>query len=42
MKQIHFLRKKKLEEIKWDISETVNARAFKPMTLCSAHLKTYL
>ena len=26
----------------WDISETVNARAFNPLPLCSAPLKTYL
>ena len=34
-------KKKNLEKMKWDISETVNARAFKPMPLCSAPLKTY-
>ena len=26
----------------WSISQTVNARAFKPLPLCSAPLKTYI
>ena len=29
------------EKMLWGISETVNARAFKPLPLCSAPLKTY-
>ena len=29
------------EKMMWGISEMVNARAFKPFTLCSAPLKTY-
>ena len=30
-----------LEKMLWSISEMVNARAFKPLPLCSAPLKTY-
>ena len=29
------------EKMQWSISEMVNARAFKPLPLCSAPLKTY-
>ena len=29
------------EKMLWGISETVNARAFKPLPLCSASMKTY-
>ena len=41
MKGSHFLSKKVFEKMLWGISETVNARAFKPLPLCSAPLKTY-
>ena len=33
--------KMSFEKMLWDISETVNARASKPLPLCSAPLKTY-
>ena len=42
MKENHFLSKKMcFEKMLWGISEMVNARAFKPLPLCSAPLKTY-
>ena len=37
----HFLSRNVLQKMLWGISETVNARAFKPLPLCSANLKTY-
>ena len=40
-KESHFLSKMCFEKMLWGISEMVNARAFKPLPLCSAHLKTY-
>ena len=39
--QSHFLSKNVFEKMLWGISETVNARAFKPVPLCSAPLETY-
>ena len=36
-----FSAKMCLEKMLWGISETVNARVFKPLPLCSAHLNTY-
>ena len=39
MKESYFLRKKNLEKMLWGISETVNARVFKPLPLCSTPLK---
>ena len=41
MKENHFLSKNVLWENAVDISEIVNARAFKHLQLCSAPLKTY-
>ena len=41
MKESYFLREKKFEKMLWGISETVNARAFKPFPLCSTPLKSY-
>ena len=42
-KESHFLSKNMcFEKMLWGISEMVNARAFKPLPLCSAPLKTYL
>ena len=38
--EIHFLAKMCFEKMLWSISEMVNARAFKPLPLCSAPLKT--
>ena len=40
-KKKHFLIKNVFWEMLWGISEMVNARAFKPLPLCSAPLKTY-
>ena len=39
MKESHFLSKICFQKMQWSISETVNARAFKPLPLCSAPLK---
>ena len=41
MKESHFLSKMCFEKMLWSISEMVNARAFKPLPLCSAPLNTY-
>ena len=41
MKESHFLTKMCFQKILWGISETVNARDFKPLPLCVAPLKTY-
>ena len=41
MKVSHFLSKIGFEKMLWSISEMVGARAFKPLPLCSAPLKTY-
>ena len=41
MKETHFLSKIYFQKMLWSISEIVNARAFKPLSLCSAPLKTY-
>ena len=41
MKEIHFVSKICFGKMLWGISEMVNARAFKPLPLCSAPLKTY-
>ena len=41
MKESHFLSYNMFWEMQWSISETVNARAFKPLPLCSVPLKTY-
>ena len=39
MKETHFLSKIYFQKMQWSNSETVNARAFKPLSLCSAPLK---
>ena len=39
MKESHFLSKIYFEKMQWSISEIVIARAFKPLSLCSAPLK---
>ena len=39
MKVTHFLSKIYFQKMQWSNSETVNARAFKPLPLCSAPLK---
>ena len=41
MKESHFLSKMCFEEMLLGISETANVRTFKPLSLCSAPLKTY-
>ena len=41
MTECHFLSKNVFWENAVGISESVNARAFKPLPLCSAPLKTY-
>ena len=40
-KESHFLSKNVLKKMLWGITEMVNTRAFKPLPLCSAPLKTY-
>ena len=35
MKESHFLSKIYFQKMQWSNSETVNARAFKPLSLCS-------
>ena len=42
MWEVHYLSKMYFEKMLWSISQTVNARALKPLPLCSAPLKTYL
>ena len=41
MTGIHFSAKMCFEKMLWGFSEMVSARAFKPLPLCSAPLKTY-
>ena len=36
MKETHFLSKIYFQKMQWSNSETVNARAFKPLSLCSS------
>ena len=36
-----FSAKTCFEKMQWSMSGTVNSRAFKPLSLCSAPLKTY-
>ena len=42
MKETHFLSKIYFQKMQWSNSEMVNARAFKPLPLCSAPLKNLL
>ena len=39
MKETHFLSKIYFQKMQWSNSETVNARSFKPLSLCSVPLK---
>ena len=41
MTKRHFLLKNVFQNMQWGMSETVNARAFKPLPLCSDPLTTY-